>query len=144
MFKPEYEDTLDVWDIQLVQYGRDIIRCRQEFIEQLNELISGIHHKLSGGRENLRIVYDPKCIGGAAGAGIKTQPPAGLKAENNPDRTSPRRYRLLMGDIDIRKFGSQGQQRTAALSLKLAEIELVKKAGTGLSDSSSGRCIVRA
>ncbi len=36
-------------------------------------------------------------------------------------------FSFLAGDIDIRKFGSQGQQRTAALSLKLAEIELVKK-----------------
>ena len=34
---------------------------------------------------------------------------------------------FLSGDLDIRKFGSQGQQRTAALSLKLAEIELVKR-----------------
>ena len=35
--------------------------------------------------------------------------------------------RFMVNDIDIRKFGSQGQQRTAALSLKLSEIELVKK-----------------
>lgn len=36
-------------------------------------------------------------------------------------------FSFMVGDIDIRKFGSQGQQRTAALSLKLSEIELVKK-----------------
>ena len=36
-------------------------------------------------------------------------------------------FSFMIGDIDIRKFGSQGQQRTAALSLKLSEIELVKK-----------------
>ena len=36
-------------------------------------------------------------------------------------------FSFMVGDVDIRKFGSQGQQRTAALSLKLSEIELVKK-----------------
>ena len=43
--------------------------------------------------------------------------------------TGPHRddIRFMVNDIDIRKFGSQGQQRTAALSLKLSEIELVKK-----------------
>ena len=127
MFKPEYEDTLDVWDIQLVQYGRDIIRCRQEFIEQLNELISGIHHKLSGGRENLRIVYDPNASAEQLEQELKRSRPQDLKQKTT--LTGPHRDDIgfYMGDIDIRKFGYQGQQRTAAISLKLAEIELVKK-----------------
>ena len=38
-FHPEYEETLDVWDMQLVQYGKEVIRFREEFIGQLNEMI---------------------------------------------------------------------------------------------------------
>ena len=58
-FHPEYEETLDVWDMQLVQYGKEVIRFREEFIGQLNEMICEIHRKLSGGKETLKIVYDP-------------------------------------------------------------------------------------
>ena len=49
---------------------------------------------------------------------------------------------FLSGDLDIRKFGSQGQQRTAALSLKLAEIELVKRTDRGYADPVIRRCFV--
>ena len=58
-FHPEYEETLDVWDMQLVQYGKEIIKFRETFIGQLNEIIREIHRKLSGDREELQIVYDP-------------------------------------------------------------------------------------
>ena len=47
-FKPEYEETLDVWDLQLAQYGREIIQYRERFISQLNSIIGEIHRKLSG------------------------------------------------------------------------------------------------
>lgn len=126
-FHPEYEETLDVWDMQLVQYGKEIIRYRQDFIMQLNEIIHEIHWKLSGEKEDLRIVYDPN----ASAEVLETE----LKRSRQQDQkqkttlVGPHRDDIgfFMGDIDIRKFGSQGQQRTAALSLKLAEIELVKK-----------------
>ena len=49
-FRPEYEDTLDVWDQQLILYGRQVMSFRQEFIEKLNAIITEIHKKISGGR----------------------------------------------------------------------------------------------
>ena len=48
MFRPDYEETLDIWDMQLVQYGREVIRCREAFVSQLNDLIGTIHRRLSG------------------------------------------------------------------------------------------------
>lgn len=126
-FHPEYEETLDVWDMQLVQYGREIIRYRKEFIMQLNELIHEIHRKLSGGKEDLVILYDPNASAEDLETELKRSRPQDLKQKTTlvgPHRDDIGFY---IGDIDIRKFGSQGQQRTAALSLKLAEIELVKK-----------------
>lgn len=127
VFKPEYEETLDVWDAQLVQYGRDIILYRSQFISQLNDMIRGIHSKLSGGKENLRIVYDPCAGRDRLEEEIQRSRLSDMKQKTTlvgPHRDDIGFY---MDDIDIRRFGSQGQQRTAALSLKLAEIELVKK-----------------
>ena len=126
-FHPEYEETLDVWDMQLVQYGKEIIRFREEFISQLNDMIIDIHRKLTGGKENLRIVYDPNASEEALEENLKRSRAQDVKQKTTlvgPHRDDIGFY---LGDIDIRKFGSQGQQRTAALSLKLAEIELVKK-----------------
>ena len=82
---------------------------------------------MSGGRETLVIQYEPDV----------TIEDFEKKCQLNQERdikykqtsTGPHRddFSFLIGDIDVRKFGSQGQQRTAALSLKLSEIELVKK-----------------
>ncbi|MDO4268423.1 MAG: DNA replication/repair protein RecF [Eubacteriales bacterium] len=126
-FHPEYEETLDVWDMQLAQYGREVIRFRSEFTEQLNDMIFGIHRNLSGGREHLRIVYDPNASLEQLEDGIKKSRDQDVRQKTTlvgPHRDDIAFY---LDDIDIRRFGSQGQQRTAALSLKLAEIELVKK-----------------
>ena len=126
-FHPEYEETLDVWDMQLVQYGREIIRYRQDFIGKLNEIIKDIHWKLSGEKESLRIIYDPNSSIEDMETEIKRSRPQDIKQKTT--LVGPHRDDIgfFIDDIDIRRFGSQGQQRTAALSLKLAEIELVKK-----------------
>lgn len=126
-FKPEYEETLDVWDMQLVQYGREVIRHRAEFISQLNEIIRGIHLQLSGEKEELAIHYDPNVHPDQFEQALKKSRFQDMKQKTT--LTGPHRddISFYVNEIDIRKFGSQGQQRTAALSLKLAEIELVKK-----------------
>lgn len=126
-FRPEYEETLDVWDLQLAQYGREIIQYREDFISQLNGIIGKIHNKLSGNRENLKIIYDPCALPDRLEEEIKRSRFSDIKQKTSlvgPHRDDIGFY---MDKIDIRRFGSQGQQRTAALSLKLAEIELVKK-----------------
>ncbi|MDE6919786.1 MAG: DNA replication and repair protein RecF, partial [Lachnospiraceae bacterium] len=56
---PGLRDTLSVWDSQLVSYGNKIIERRDAFVSQLNEIIYEIHQKLSGGKEALKIVYEP-------------------------------------------------------------------------------------
>lgn len=125
-FKPEYETTLDVWDIQLLQYGKQIIQYRQEFINQLNEIVRGIHRHLSGEKEELLLVYEPNTSVQDFDAVLKKSRNQDIKQKTT--LTGPHRddISFLINNIDIRKFGSQGQQRTAALSIKMAEIELVK------------------
>ncbi len=126
-FRPDYEETLDIWDMQLVQYGKEMIGYRKEFIEQLDGIIGPIHGNLSGEKETLRILYEPNVEADAFEDVIRRSRQQDIKQKTT--LTGPHRDDLsfIINGIDIRRFGSQGQQRTAALSLKLAEIELVEK-----------------
>ncbi|MCR4792206.1 MAG: DNA replication/repair protein RecF [Lachnospiraceae bacterium] len=121
------EDSLSVWDDQLISYGTKIIERRKKFSEELEEQIKGVHSKLSGGREDISIVYEPsvkeedfeECLKASRARDMKSKATA-----IGPHRDD---FAFMNGDIDIRKYGSQGQQRTAALSLKLSEIDMMKK-----------------
>ena len=126
-FNPSLRDTLNIWDSQLISFGSKIIERRQLFVEQLNEIILEIHRKLSGGRENLVIQYEPDVLIDEYEKKMSLNQERDVKLKQTS--TGPHRddFSFVVGDIDIRKFGSQGQQRTAALSLKLSEIELVKE-----------------
>lgn len=126
-YHPELKDTLFAWDEQLVTYGLKIMEEREQFIQNLNAIVNGIHKELSGNKEELTIQYEPNIA--------KEQFAFQLKCNREQDMqrkmTSVGPHRddmmFLIKDVDVRKYGSQGQQRTCALSLKLAEIELVKK-----------------
>ena len=122
------ESTLDVWDMQLVHYGNKIIERRTEFIQEMNEIIASIHKKLTGDRENIKVIYEPHNGSLALEDALKKNRDRDLRLKSTS--TGPHRDDIcfMTGDLDIRKYGSQGQQRTAALSLKLAEIEMVKRA----------------
>lgn len=121
------KDTLDIWDSQLISYGSKIIERRIAFINQLNEIIYDIHKKLSGEREEILIKYEPNVLIEEFEKKLKQSQEKDIKLKMTT--VGPHRDDICIdvNGIDIRKFGSQGQQRTAALSLKLSEIELVKK-----------------
>ena len=132
-FQPGLKETLSIWDSQLVSYGSKIIERRISFIKQLNEIIYDIHKILSGGKEELEIVYEPDVSMEDYERSLTLSQERDIKLKMTS--TGPHRddfsFMVRKMDsnetVDIRKFGSQGQQRTAALSLKLSEIELVKK-----------------
>ena len=128
MYKqPELEATLDVWDMQLANYGRKIIDKRREFVESLNEIIKEIHRNLTGGIENIEVIYEPSVESQALEESLFRNRDRDLRMKMTS--SGPHRDDLMVAvnGIDIRKYGSQGQQRTAALSLKLSEIYLVEK-----------------
>lgn len=125
-YREELMETLDIWDIQLAEYGTRIIESRKKFIDQVNEIISGIHSRLTGGKENITLSYESSVGDMNLEEALKKNRERDLRLKSTA--SGPHRDDLCfkLGDIDIRRFGSQGQQRTAALSLKLSEIELVK------------------
>lgn len=125
--KKNLMDTLEIWELQLVQYGNKIIDRRKKFIIEINEIISFIHKKLTGNKEELKIVYEPSNGNLSLEQALRKNRERDFKMKSTS--VGPHRDDIcfMAGDLDIRRFGSQGQQRTAALSLKLSEIELVKK-----------------
>ena len=121
------QETLSIWDMQLVSFGSKMIERRILFVEQLNEIIYEIHKRLTGGREEIKIVYEPNVSIDDFESRLKGSQMRDIKAKITSVGPHRDDFCFMVDGIDIRRYGSQGQQRTAALSLKLAEIELVKK-----------------
>ena len=127
IYRPSLSDTLPVWDMQLIDTGKKIIRRRKQFVDELREIVSDIHYRISGWKEELFLKYEPNIDD----IFFEDELSRAKEKDKKLCQTSvgPHRDDLLfsIGDVDIRKYGSQGQQRTSALSLKLSEIELVRK-----------------
>ena len=123
----ELESTLQIWDEQLIKYGSYIIEKREAFIKELNVIAARIHKKITADEEELELIYAPD-------SSVKDLP-LNLAMNHEKDyfqkitTVGPHRddIEFKINGTDSRKYGSQGQQRTVALTLKLAEIELVKK-----------------
>ena len=125
--KPSLKDTLEIWNHGLIENGMKVIRLRKEFIEELQEIMQVKHAQLTGGTEEIHMVYEPSTTAELLEEKL-------ILAEERDifqgtTTVGPHRddIAFLNRDEDIRKFGSQGQKRTAALSLKMAEIELVER-----------------
>ncbi len=133
------EDTLTVWNEQLLSSGTKLIESRNEFIREISKIAGKIHEKLSDGREVLKLIYEPNIEVNDYKKAMKEsiQKDIATKMTNVGPHRDDICFQICKTDEkmktekeayeDVRRFGSQGQQRTAALSLKLAEIELVKE-----------------
>ena len=124
---PSLSDTLDIWDQQLCEYGVKIMEGRDQFLSEMNALVEEIHSTLSGGKEKLSIGYEKNISSDNFAEKLKKTREQDIyrKATGcGPHRDD---ISFFIGKENLKLFGSQGQQRTAALSLKLAEIELVRK-----------------
>ncbi len=130
---PENSVLLDVQDKQLCEYGSIIIKAREKFITELNEIIRPIHEKLTGGKELLSVYYEPNVEQAEFEKKLSSSRKKDIYAKQTTVGPHKDDFSFIVKSensteaIDIRKFGSQGQQRTASLSLKLSEIEIVKK-----------------
>lgn len=132
LLKDMYQDntllsTLDIWDMQLEKYGIEVIKRRKQFVDELNEIIGDIHSKLTGGKETLTVIYEPSVAEDEFAKSLILNRDRDLKMKTTMQGPHRDDISFVIKGNDIRKYGSQGQQRTAALSLKLSEIELVKR-----------------
>jgi DNA replication and repair protein RecF len=147
------EDQLIFWDQRLAEHGAYITACRREAIERLDALSHPIHLEITEHKEQLRLSYQPSCavpspspwtapgLLGSGPSGAECGPVqdlarsfvSGLQRLRREEiargvtLVGPHRddFRFLLADADLTIYGSRGQQRTAALAVKLAETTLV-------------------
>jgi len=135
---PSLADTLPDFNLRMAQYGAVIIGYRANFLEKLDRCTAKYHLEFSGGKESLRLSYktvstisDPKCGRVELEQKILEHQESHLRAELESGQclTGPHKddFDVLLDDISLKSFGSQGQTRTAAISLKLAEREIFKE-----------------
>lgn len=129
------EDIIAVWDESLAEYGAKIIQERKRFIEKLNTISREISKNITNGKEATEVFYESnvECKDGYEEQREYLKSVFGRNLKNDLIRRStsagPHKddLRICVDGVDIRHYGSQGQQRTAALSLKLAEIQLIRE-----------------
>ena len=126
-FQNNLIETLEAWDIQLVKYGSEIIRYREKFIKHLGKVCQNIHNKLTGGKEKILLEYDRDVGYDNYLTELEKKRQKDLKYSTTTVGPHRDDISFIVNGIDIRKYGSQGQQRTAALSLKLSDIYIVKR-----------------
>lgn len=119
-------DSIYIWDEQLLQYGEKIISDRELFISTLNNIIYNIHYEISGKKEELELKYEKNVNIEDFRNRLKSNIEKDIKMGSTTIGPHRDDIIFLINNIDIRNYGSQGQQRTAALSLKLSEIQLVR------------------
>ena len=119
-------DTIPVWDGVLISHGIKIYKLRKKFVQELDGIGSKIYSDISGGRESISIHYKPNVTPENFQERLNRSKERDRKLAQTSAGVHRDDLQILIDGKDIRAYGSQGQQRTAALSLKLAEIKLIK------------------
>ena len=119
-----------MWDFQLAKEGAKVIKTRRGFLSRIEKKAKDAHLYLTEGKEEL--VLDYESVAGEKEEEIYENLLAAFKKDRERDiyhgfthsGAQTDDFAALIGEVDVRKYGSQGQQRTTALSLKLAQLEL--------------------
>lgn len=125
----ELKDQLEAWDVQLIEHGKHIIKHRQRFINELNPYFINKHGEISGNNEISSMTYEKNVEIDQFEKKLLSQAAYDISIGSTSVGPHKDDIKFEINGVDIRKYGSQGQQRTAALSLKLSEIEYIKKNG---------------
>lgn len=128
-------DTLDIWDEKISFAGADVICDRISYIKKLQEKATDIYGGISGEKEDLKIKYlsnihyeseEMQDIAQKYFNQMLKNRPNDLYLKNTTSGPHRDDIEILINNISARKYGSQGQQRSASLSLKLGEAEIIK------------------
>lgn len=127
-------DYILPWDTELANLGSKIIKYRLDYVEQLSELSSEIYEGISSGREKFSFYYDFSREN-ISEEEIKTKLIADIEKSRDADlkrlytNAGPHTHDLVLtlNGRDARTFGSQGQQRSCALAMKLGEASIIEK-----------------
>ena len=103
-FDKSLYDTLDVWDMQLADYGNKIIKRREQFIIEMNEIIIHIHKKLTGGKELIHIKYEPDVRGENIEREIQLSRERDIRYKTTGRGPHRDDLGFYLEEIDLRKF----------------------------------------
>jgi DNA replication and repair protein RecF len=130
-------DELAYWNEQLIGHGVTVMLRRRDAVNELDQRAAKLHYQLSGGAERLHLVYestvpirsedDETSLSETYGAALANR--RRHEIDRGMTLVGPHRdeLRFLVNDqIDLGKFGSRGQQRTAVVALKLAEVDWMR------------------
>lgn len=126
------EDMLDVYDLQLVSFGEEIIKDRLKYIEKINQYGKEIHNDITSGKEKIEFKYqstikDFNNISENFYELLKKNRRRDM--EKGITTIGPHRddFSVFINDVDTKSYGSQGQQRTAVLTMKFASLRIIKE-----------------
>jgi DNA replication and repair protein RecF len=121
------DDELEAWNEQLIQLGSAVVERRKEFLEQIDPQVNVFHRRITDGQERIALNYEP-AIEELGGRQISERFQRSLEKVREKETrlgvtlVGPHRddVFITVNGRDLRTYGSQGQQRTAAIALKLA------------------------
>ncbi len=125
--KPSLEETISIWDEQLVSYGIPLIKARTAFLERLSLLCGQNMKTLTGGKDELIMVYQPNCAIEHLEHKIKESRKRDILLGSTQYGPHKDDMDFLIDGKKVRLFGSQGQQRSTALAVKLAQIDFIRE-----------------
>ena len=120
-------ESLAVWDMQLDQFGVPIFEARKAFLKEFIPLFQEYYELISGGRERVRLDYDTKLNDTSFYELLEEAQQKDRALGYTSVGTHKDDLRFLIEDQAIKKFGSQGQQKSYLIALKLAQFAFIKK-----------------
>ena len=120
------ENLLEIWDEKLAEYALKIYEYRKEFIEKIIKKINIIHNNITNGEEQIELEYITECDSKEKYLKLlKERRKLDIIKGFTTKGVHRDDFMIYINKKDIKIFGSQGQNRTAMLSLKLAELQVI-------------------
>ena len=120
------ENLLDIWDEKLIDYGIKIYEYRKEFLEKIKNKIKNIHKDITNGREDIEIKYISDAITRQTFINeLKSRRKLDIIKGFTTKGVHRDDFIIYINKKEVGTFGSQGQNRTAMLSLKLSELQVI-------------------
>lgn len=123
------QDLIEVYNLQFAELAEKLIQRRELFIEKLNRIAPSIHHMISDGTEETSYFYEKSCEADAEQIMDVLEKSFENDLRHGTTMKGPHHddIGILLNGLDVRTYGSQGQIRTTALSMKLAEVEMMEQ-----------------
>ena len=118
-------DTISLWDTQLVEHGTKIFNLRQNFITEIAQAAKHIHQNITNHKESLLIEYRPNITPSDFSKKLASSLDRDISLGSTSTGLHKDDLYLSINGTDARVFASQGQQRTASLSAKLAQLQIM-------------------